>query len=505
MKSVSKKVIFALMVLTTIVLLATLSLAKWSFDAGFRDYVTGLEHYRLRFLADDLASYYVDRGYQWDDSLTQVFARLSRVRPPKPPRSIEGPAAERLPPPHERVLDGSRELRPGPPGPGPDGPHRGMRRSGGESAQTALFDSEGMWLAGSRTLNLSDENVTSFPIMLDGQRIGELRSYLRGLNAAALQSTFEQQQLRASIVIALVCLLLAAFASWILSKLFLKPIFEMKEGLTMLASGNYRNKVDDSRKDELGDLLGDINKLGNALEQSRQARRRWIADISHELRTPMTILSGELEAIKDGIRKLDMRSVESLTHETDRLKRLIDDLYELSLSDIGALRYDFQNFDLASTISQIIVALEIKFAERNLAVVLDIPPSLILYGDINRIEQLLLNLLNNAISYTDSGGSVSLKLSHNRDKVDIIIEDSKPGVSPRTLQKMFEPLYREDESRNRRSAGGGLGLAICQNIARAHQGEIHATHSNLGGVKITVTLPNKSVSDKRKNQGRLNG
>ena len=219
-----------------------------------------------------------------------------------------------------------------------------------------------------------------------------------------------------------------------------------------------------------------------------------IRAVSHELRTPVSILKGELEAMVDGVRPLDQQQLGSLRAEVERLAKLIEDLFQLSLADLGGLRYEFWPLDFAALVSRVCGDYERRFGEQGLRLVQDLPDVCELRGDAQRLEQLLRNLLENSLAYTDSPGEVHVGLRCEDGLARLLLRDTAPGVEAQLCEQLFDPLYRQDSSRNRRSAGAGLGLAIARAVVDAHDGKIRATPSDIGGLAVEVELP---LQDKR--------
>jgi two-component system, OmpR family, sensor histidine kinase BaeS len=237
-------------------------------------------------------------------------------------------------------------------------------------------------------------------------------------------------------------------------------------------------------------LARDFNQLAYTLERNEQMRREFMADVSHELRTPLAVLRGELEAIEDGVRSLDQNAMKSLQGEVSMLSKLVDDLYELSLADVGALTYRKAPCRLNGLLEHSVAMFQERLNARRLRVELELPSQpLELMADADRLQQLFSNLLENAVRYTDPGGLVRISAAVERDELRIEFMDSGPGVSASQLPRLFERFYRGESSRNRESGGAGLGLAICRSIALAHGGSLSADHSPLGGLWLTLRLP----------------
>ena len=241
--------------------------------------------------------------------------------------------------------------------------------------------------------------------------------------------------------------------------------------------------------DEFGQLMDDLNQLTHTLDKNQSSRRRWIADISHELRTPLAILTGEIEALKDGIRPFNQEQLHSLDQEIKRLRHLTDDLYELSISDLGGLRYEFADVDLSACVAHLVKSHEFSAHEKGIAIAVDGESELVIKADANRINQLLTNLIRNSLAYTDVPGHLTFNLQVKNGSAHLSISDTPPGVTMEECSQLFEPLFRQDASRTRRGEGAGLGLAICQNIVEAHRGTIVAQPSVEGGLQIVIKLP----------------
>jgi two-component system, OmpR family, sensor histidine kinase BaeS len=220
-------------------------------------------------------------------------------------------------------------------------------------------------------------------------------------------------------------------------------------------------------------------------------RRRWVADISHELRTPLTVLRGEIEALVDGVRPLRHEAVLSLREDALRMGALVDDLHLLAMSDLQALPCRFAELDAVSFVQQIVARFNSRAASARLALTADTGLAVAqrVCWDRVRVEQLLVNLIENSLRYTDVPGRIVLAIKRAGERIVIDIDDSAPGVPAADLLRLFEPLYRADAARSCHRGGSGLGLAICDAIARSHGGRIEAGLSTLGGLHVRIELP----------------
>ena len=479
--SIAQKLVAAFVGLTLLVLTATLGLARWSFEQGFLDYVNALEQTRLELIEDDLAQEYVSAGNNWRSLSEQRFTTLMRRSAPRDP--LGRPPPRGMPPPSSGIGEAH------PPPAGRPGPQR-MGAQG--TPPTALYDMDDNLVAGA-SIGTDDAPAIRVPIIVDGNTVGELRSEPRRRISSPLETEFSRQQLKTSWVLGISSLALALGVSLILARGLLAPVRRMINSVARLSSGDYAHRMNESRSDELGKLTRDLDRLGSTLEANQSSRRRLLADVSHELRTPLTVLSGEIEALKDGLREFNQAQLDSLDQEVQRLRYLVDDLYELSVSDVGGLRYQFATVDLTDSLQKLIDGMRKRAAALGIELALEYPEasatSVNISADAQRIDQLLQNLLENSLAYTDAPGRVSVTLSQTVNTAVITIDDTLPGVNEQDCEQLFDPLFRQEASRSRRTGGAGLGLAICRNIVTAHSGSIWASPSTLGGLSIHIEIP----------------
>ena len=317
---------------------------------------------------------------------------------------------------------------------------------------------------------------------------------------------FVEQQTESFALVALAMAALSLLLAYPLTINLLRPIKALTGGTRKLIAGKFNTRISVDAKDELGQLSADFNSLAITLEKNEQARQQWVADISHELRTPLAVLRGDIEALQDGIRQPGVQTFEALHAEAKHLERLVNDLYELSMSNIGALTYKKIPVDPVGILRSSIELFEHRFAEKKIHIRSELPidSSLSLLADPDRLQQLFSNLLENSHRYTDSPGQLRIHLKIDNSSLFFYFEDSAPGVSEEQQTKLFDRLYRVETSRNRARGGAGLGLAICSNIVEAHQGDIEVSSSSLGGLKTTIkfSLQGRGRSNGNKNSYR---
>ncbi len=455
-------------------------LMQWSADRGMLAYLNTREAERWQVTADVLADYYAEQGdwLEFEES-PRRFGRL-----------IDGPMREEFgggPP-------GGPGFRDSPPGRPPHKHDKRDRRDGrrapppgGPLPPVALLTPGGSIIAGTKRPEL---NYAELTILHEGDTVGLLAYPLKDQVDEGYELSFLQQQREFLLLISAALLLFAAATSLPLAKRLVRPLEELTTASHRLAKGDYSKPTDIQRRDELGDLARDFNQLRQTLEQNEGARKRWLADTSHELRTPIAIVRAELEAMLDGVRPMERESIVSALQEVLHLAKLVDDLHELANADIGGMRYRMETMDLNELVSDTAQQFQQVMDHNALTFTVAIPdaPSNI-HGDETRLAQLLTNLLNNSCKYTDAGGTVRLALESGRDHYTVSVSDSAPGVPEDALAHLFDHLYRVEDSRNRKTGGSGLGLAICRRIAEAHNSTLSAEHAAEGGVRVELRIP----------------
>lgn len=293
--------------------------------------------------------------------------------------------------------------------------------------------------------------------------------------------------------IAAIMVLLSASLALPFSQLLLKPLRPIVSTIHKLATGDLSARVDIKTSDEIGQVGNDVNHLAESLSESDESRKKWLANISHELRTPLAVMRGELEAMLDGIREINREHIESAHQEALHLQRLVEDLYQLTSSDIGALSYHKSDLDFSELVEDDLERFTPLVKQAGLTFTfhnnVENSEHTWVHGDAQRLSQLIHNLVQNSIKYTQAPGKIHIQLSGNLNHIQFTIEDSAPGVQAHELEKIFDHLYRAEASRNRKTGGSGLGLAICKKITEGHGGTLRAHPSPLGGVRMILTLP----------------
>ncbi len=517
--------LFAAFLLAGISLVALMFfLMQWSLTKGLLEFINTKERDNIAPFVEVLKNRYQEQNnWDWIDDKHRLFHNLfrdnivdkehnfGRLRPLRhhglrrpeeqeaggefddqsPRRRLEN-SGDRRPPPHrEGYRDGGFRRGPGP-GDGPG--HRPNERP----TDLSLFDHNRAYLVGHPEAN---ENDQWLPIEVEEKTVGWLVIPRRlGITAGYELSLLEQQR-TAFIIISLLLIGLTILMAMPLARNLVDPIKRLAQGMNQLAKGDYKTRVTLKRNDELGHLSRDVNELAMTLEKNDSARRRWIANISHELRTPIAVMKGEMEAVIDGVRSLDLAHVSSSHQEVQRLQRLVEDLYELTSADIGGMKYRKEEFDLVELIEDELSQFQQILSKSNIQLTHQLPDHpMIIWADADRLCQLFNNIMVNCAKYINTGidpkseieseinGRVNLTLQGKEGGLILTIEDNGKGVPGEHLANLFEHLYRVDDSRNRKTGGSGLGLAICKQIVEAHEGTISAQKSAIGGLAVVIEL-----------------
>ena len=291
----------------------------------------------------------------------------------------------------------------------------------------------------------------------------------------------------------LLAVAVAAVATLLLSRRILRPVESLAHAARGLSRGDFSQRVDVRSKDEFGELAKTFNSMAEDLERTEQLRRNLVADVAHELRTPLSNIQGHLEAIRDGLLPPEPATFDSIYEEVLLLARLVEDLQELTLAEAGQLTLVRQSADVAEIVRRAVAAAQPPAEAKVLTIEAKLPEGqAIAEVAPERIGQVLRNLLSNAITHTSVGGRITVDLKDKDDELHIGVADTGDGIPPEDLPYVFERFYRADPSRVRATGGAGLGLTIARRLVEAHGGTI-GVESEVGkGSRFTFTLPKKA-------------
>jgi two-component system, OmpR family, sensor histidine kinase BaeS len=282
---------------------------------------------------------------------------------------------------------------------------------------------------------------------------------------------------------------LAIVGTALLSRRVLRPIERLIEAAGRLGRGDLTSRVAVVGRDEVAELGRSFNRMADSLQRGEERQRRLVADVAHELRTPLANLRGYLEALKDGVIAPDAELFASLHEEAVLQQRIVNDLQDLALAEAGALAYHRAVIDLAELLETSRAAHHAVAESAGVRLAVAAQPPVQVHADPDRLRQVLGNLVTNALRATPSGGSVTLAAAPLGPSVVVRVADTGTGIAPASLPHVFDRFWRADSARGRRTGGSGLGLAIARQIVTDHGGTISVT-SQLGvGTTFTITLP----------------
>ena len=508
------RITIAVKLALTVIVMVVLSVGAMAWitssnlERGFLNYLNDLQVEHLDNVRTILAEQYRQHGnFEWlradPRQLSDMVARSrGDVRPeieqPPPP-----PLREDLPPPRpdndgpmpdDARQPPPRDLAPNeriPYGPGAPPPPRAAGRRPpvdplGFGQRLSFDDAEGRHILGPP--NPGSGLVRT--VEVDGRVVGTLTLAPFRKIPTVSAGAFVRNQIRDTLWLALGLILLSTLLSLWLARRLLRPVAALRGVTAKIAQGKLDTRAPVLGRDELAELAEHINEMAQSLENNEQQRRKVLADMSHELRTPLTVIRGEIEALLDGIRKADGKALESLHSEVLRLNKLVDDLYQLALADAGDLHYARTRIDLNELVDDVAERFKTRASKNGLQLTAKLPErALAIQADPGRLTQVVTNLLENSVRYTDAGGDIVVSLRKDGGHAELTVEDSAPGVPDGAHIRLFERLYRVDKARSRDRGGSGLGLSICKSLIEAHQGKILAMPSSLGGLKVLIRLP----------------
>jgi len=339
---------------------------------------------------------------------------------------------------------------------------------------------------------VSPEEGALLEIIVDAKIVGWLGLAKRHTFHRSPESTFLKRQTYILFVVGGGVLLLSALISFLFSRHFLAPITQLTHGTRELASRHFDVKINVRTNDELGQLASDFNAMARTLSSYETMREQWLSDISHELRTPLAVLRAEIEALQDGVRDVNPRTITSLHHEVMNISRLIDDLHRLSLADSGTLSMKRELLRPVAVLTMTVESFRGRFEEKGLTIDTSFvgdEKDWIITGDADHLGRLFSNLMENTLRYTDAPGMLKIRGHSSDTALTLVFDDSPPGVPEKSYEHLFDRLYRVDPARSRKSGGRGLGLSIAKAIVKEHGGTVRAADSPLGGLSIIIDLP----------------
>lgn len=453
MRSITLKLILSFLFISFVSILLIVIFIRYTTDLEFRRFTATNDRYSLM---DTLEDYYVTHG-SWKD--------IERAE-----------LSVRFPTPHDTP---------------PRRPYDSL----------TVTDQFGKVIRAGSNFRLGDKLPASqfqrgSPIQVDGQVVGYLIFSPPPFDENSPERDFLIRTTQFLIYGALAATAIALLLGTVLSRSLTSPIRELTQATHAVSQGDLSQQVPVRSNDELGELAQAFNKMSNELSRSVNARKQMTADIAHELRTPLSLILGHAEAVHDGVLPPTRENFEIVREEATRLEHLVDDLRTLSLADAGELSINPQLIEPERLLQEVASLYQVQTQRKNITLNLDIASSLpTIEVDPGRMTQVLTNILDNALRHTSEGGKITLSAREVNGQVELAVQDSGPGLKAEDLDRIFHRFYRTDASRQRDGTipgGSGLGLAIAKSIVQAHGGQVLAESETGKGLKVIITLPQKS-------------
>ncbi len=394
----------------------------------------------------------------------------------------------------ERMIEALSSHAPGQGG--GQGRGMGMRGQGMPSQDRILIvDPQGRVLVdtgGELVGDTMEREVESLgvPVEVGGRRVGTLLLTSEDLSGhSELEQRFLDAVNRAVLWAAVLVAVAALVAAALLSRQLVGPLRKLTAASEAMAAGDLSQRVEVRTRDEIGELARAFNGMAQDLEAAEGQRQQMTADIAHELRNPLSVIRGNLEAMLDGVYPVDVEHLGPIYEETILLQRLVQDLRLLSLADAGQLQLVRTGVDISALLGAIADSVQAVAEDQGIRLRLIAPEEpLVIVGDTDRLRQVIGNLVSNALRYTPAGGSVTLRSWERGRQVRVAVSDTGPGIASKDLPHVFDRFYRADAARDRASGGSGLGLAIARALVEAHGGQIQVESTVGEGTTFTIIL-----------------
>ncbi len=358
-----------------------------------------------------------------------------------------------------------------------------------------LADPEGRVLASSapdlRDTQLKRGEIQdSIEIAVEGETVGRVYIRAEARRLPPLEAQFAQAMNRAIVLAGAAALALALLLAGLFARRIVRPLAKLRAANRAVSEGLLDTRVTVQTTDEFGELARSFNEMTAALERLERNRRDMVADVAHELRTPIAALQANLEALQSGALERSAENVTPLLERTRQLSRLVDDLHTLALAEAGQLGLHPERIDVGALVGLALQAYAPMAEEKGVQLRATLPDETLTQElDPDRMSQVLGNLLSNALRHTPTGGWVELEFALDGEAVEISVADSGPGLSDDEMAHAFERFWRSGRARSRAGGGAGLGLSIAKHLVQAHGGAIRAERAPDGGARFVVSLP----------------
>lgn len=367
-------------------------------------------------------------------------------------------------------------------------------------ARLLLADAQGVVVADTLSTDMgvglsSADLSVGIPVQVNGQEVGTLLAVSAQSTVNSPAAGFLSDVNRSTWLAGLLAGGIALILGSLLFRQIVAPVRRLTQAARGVAAGQLEQRIPVSSKDEIGQLSTAFNQMADTLSRQQELRRTMVADIAHELRTPLSVIQGNLEAMLDGVLPTSPEEIASLRDETALLSRLVSDLRLISLAEAGQLKLERVPTSLVELINRVVEPMRLQAVATNIELTVEVSPDLPLINvDPDRISQVIRNLVANALRYTSAGCCVSIHVDHHKangssGEVTVQVSDNGPGIPAEDLLYVFDRFYRSDKSRSRENGGSGIGLAIVKQLVEAHGGKVAVESRPGSGASFSFTLP----------------
>ncbi|MEM8860881.1 MAG: HAMP domain-containing sensor histidine kinase [Chloroflexota bacterium] len=275
------------------------------------------------------------------------------------------------------------------------------------------------------------------------------------------------------------------------SRSLTRPLDRLRQAAERIEQNDFSIRVEPQGTDEIKELARSFNNMAEQLETAEELRKNLLSDVAHELRNPLHIVKGNIEAMLDGVFEKNETHLLRVLRQTQLVVKLVEDLDEIARAEAKQLKLNLRSVNLGKLISDVTQSFEHSAQTKNIDLVVDIPSTLpMIEADSDRIKQIMLNLVSNAFRYTSEGGEILIAAEQTQEGIYVRVKDNGVGINSADLPHIFDRFYRTDKARSRAKGGTGLGLAIAKALVEMHQGSIHVTSPGVGkGSTFSFTLP----------------
>ena len=431
-----------------------------------------------------------------------VYYRLNEKSWEGVDANFRKPLGGNLPPPRQgdRPPPRQGDRLPPPPPPQNGGAGSSLFGNPGQPPQFVLVDLVRTVLVPAPGYRIGDQVSEEMvaqgePLYIDGEQVGTVLCIEDVLNRDPQTQLFLWRIVPALMIAAAIATAIALLLGIILTRTLIRPLRELTAATQALTVGSLEQQVPVRTQDELGELAASFNRMSADLAEANRLRRQMTADIAHDLRTPLTVLAGYIESLRDGVLRPNPEMFEVMHDEAQHLQGLVEDLRTLSLADADELRLTLQPVAPQELLERVAVAYGHQTQQMDIEMQVKAETNLPkIQIDPDRMVRVLGNLVNNALRYTPAGGRITLSAHHNSEAIWLSVQDTGSGIPTEALPHIFHRFYRADAARQQQNGESGLGLAIAKSLIEAHGGTISA-ESELGqGTTMIIRLPYEAVT-----------